>query len=314
MTAAAHTAADEDTVPVLEVGGTHVTAALVTADGHIPTSIRQELNSQAQAADILDTIAGAARHIGAPAGARWGVAVPGPFDCARGVGLFRGMGKFESLHGVDVAAGLRARIQPAPARLCFLNDADAFALGEYHDGAATGHKRALCLTLGTGVGSTFLEEGRPLTQGHNVPPEGRVHRLTVDGLPLEEVVSRQAIRDRYAQMAALPQKHAAPDVREIMAAARGGDAAACDAVGQCFGALGRALAPWLSRFGPQVIVVGGSMAASLDVFGPALLAGLSEDGRHVPSLRPAQRPDQAPLVGAAYWARATATEQQPVAP
>jgi glucokinase len=314
MTAAGHAAAHDDTVPVLEVGGTHVTAALVTADGRIPTSVRQELNSQAPAADILDTIADAARRIDAPAGAGWGVAVPGPFDCVRGVGLFRGMGKFESLHGVDVAAGLRARIRPAPARLCFLNDADAFALGEYHDGAATGHERALCLTLGTGVGSAFLVEGHPVTQGHDVPPEGRVHRLTVDGVPLEEVVSRQAIRDRYARTAALPREHAAPDVREIMAAARAGDAAACDAVEHCFGALGRALAPWLSRFGPQVIVIGGSMAASLDVLGPALSAGLSGDGRHVPPLRPARRPDQAPLVGAAYWARATATEQRPLAP
>ena len=68
-------------------------------------------------------------------------------------------------------------------------------------GAAAGRDRAVCVTLGTGVGSSFLHDGRPVTDGPTVPPEGRAHRITVDGLPLEDVVSRRAIRARHAEAA-----------------------------------------------------------------------------------------------------------------
>ncbi|MEU0135687.1 ROK family protein [Streptomyces sp. NPDC006296] len=299
-------------VPVLEIGGTHVTAALVdTATGlPVPRSVvRRPVAAGAGATELLDSFAEAARHLAAPGGARWGVALPGPFDYAAGIGRYRGIGKFESLHGVDVGTELRARL-PRPSAVSFLNDADAFAVGEYHSGAAERRARAVCLTLGTGVGSSFLQDGRPVTDGPTVPPEGRAHRITVDGLPLEEVVSRRAIRARYARSAGLDARTEGPDVGALADLARGGDPHAAAAITGCFTALGRALAPWCAAFGPDVMVVGGSMAASWDLIGPALRSGLTAAGAAGPDARttvsamglsPALRPDAA-LIGAAHWA------------
>nr|WP_202501562.1 ROK family protein [Streptomyces sp. SID5785] len=287
----------------MEIGGTHVTAALVdpTADRPVPTAVlRRPLDAHAAADDVLDVIAGAARSL--PDGHRghWGVAVPGPFDYATGVGRFTGIGKFRSLTGVDVGAGLRRRLAGRADRLRFLNDADAFALGEYRAGAAAGHDRVLCLTLGTGVGSSFLETGRPVHDDARVPTSGHVHHLTVGGRPLEDTVSRRGIRERYARLAAPDGAPGRPDVHEIAARADEGDPAAVEAFRYSFHALGQALAAWIDRFEATAVVVGGSIARSWHLVHPALTAGLAAGGA-VPVL-PAGQPAQAPLIGAAHWA------------
>ncbi|MER6692399.1 ROK family protein [Streptomyces minutiscleroticus] len=295
-------------VPVLDVGGTHVTAALVApATGRplVSSVTRRPLASHTSADGILDAIASAALEL--PAGHRpcWGVAMPGPFDYDTGIGRFTGIGKFESLSGVDVGAGLRERLAGRAERLRFLNDADAFAIGEHRAGAAAGHGRAVCLTLGTGVGSSFLHAGRPVHDGPRVPPSGHVHRLEVHGRPLEDTVSRRAVRAHYARLAALPDERVLPDVHEIAALAGEGDAAASQAFRYAFGVLGRALAPWIDRFEADAVVVGGSMAQSWNLIHPALTEGLAEAGGTDASVLPARLPDEAPLIGAAHWAQDT---------
>lgn len=90
-------------------------------------------------------------------------------------------------------AGLMERIRPTPADVRFLNDADAFGLGELRAGAASGHERAVVTTLGTGVGSAFLAAGSVIDDDPSVLPEGRLDLLAIDRRPLEEL-GRQAAR------------------------------------------------------------------------------------------------------------------------
>jgi len=277
-----------DPVPVLEIGGTHVTAALVH-DASAEIAARLPLPPNGSKAEILDGIAAAAARLDAPAGSQWGVAVPGPFDYDAGIGLFRDVGKFESLYGVDVKAELTSRL-PEPAELRFLNDADAFGIGEHVAGAAAGHRRAVCLTLGSGVGSAFLDDGVPVNDGPLVPPEGSAYRVRYQGRPLEETVSRRAIRAAYGQDA--------PDVQAIAELARGGDRHAQTVLANAFHALGLAIGPWLAKFSATVLVVGGSIAASWDLVEGPLKAGL----RSTAELRTARRAQDAPLLGAAWWA------------
>lgn len=297
--------------PVLEIGGTHVTAALVDAVSGLPLDssvVRKPLDSDGDAAGILDAIAAAAHGIAGthgPYASDWGVAIPGPFDYAAGIGRFRGIGKFEALDGVDVGGGLRERLGPAAGAFHFLNDADAFALGEYHAGAAAGYDRAVCLTLGTGVGSSFLDHGRPVHHGPGVPPDGHVHRLRVEGLPLEDVVSRRAIRLRYAALSGRSADRDLPDVREIAALAGRHDPDALHAIGYSFRALGEALAPWFRKFGATAVVVGGSISASWDLVAGELAASWTEEtfgSAGPPVLLRALRSADAPLTGAARWA------------
>ncbi|QER90396.1 ROK family protein [Streptomyces tendae] len=297
-------------IPVLDVGGTHVTAALVDPSTSVPlpaTVARRPLRSDAAADDILDAMALAASALPPGHSLSWGVAMPGPFDYATGVGRFTGMGKFESLSGVDVGAGLRKRLDGRAERLRFLNDADAFAIGEYRAGAAAGHRRVVGLTLGTGVGSSFLSAGRPVHTGPSVPPSGHLHRLTVHGRPLEDTVSRRGIRTLYATLRAAARDQPLPhlDVHDIAARARTGDAAATEAFRYAFDALGRALGPWIDRFEAAAVVIGGSMAQSWQLVHPALTTGLASTARSDVPVLPALQPAEAPLIGAAHWAQDT---------
>ena len=330
--------------PVLEIGGTHVTAALVLppapAEGAnwavLPgTTVRRDLDAHATAEGILDAIAEAAnllggtgyrhedsrgrgtRHgeawLGAHTG-EWGVALPGPFDYRKGIALYEHVGKFDSLRGVDVGAGLAERLARAPRSIVFLNDADAFGIGEYAIGVGGSSRRTTCITLGTGVGSTFLADGVPVKSGPDVPPDGSCYLLDYDGRPLEETVSRRAIRSAYAAAGAArdgglhrSRSEAQPsaDVREIAEASRAGDALAAGVLGHAFAAVGEAAGPYLRRFGAEVLIVGGSMSGSWDIVEPAIRQGLccaSPELAALPIMR-AARSEEAGLVGAAYYAR-----------
>jgi glucokinase len=299
-------------VPVLEVGGTHVTAALVDlAVGELAGEpVRAPLPALGTAEEILGGIAATAARLDCPATAQWGVAVPGPFDYEAGIGLFQDVGKFDALYGVDVRAELMRRLRPTPATLRFLNDADAFGIGESVAGAAAGHARAVCITLGTGVGSAFLDQGQPVNNGPLVPPDGSVHLLSYGGRPLEHIVSRRGIRAAYARAALDP--HVVPDVQTIAELARRGNRHACAVLEQAFRVLGAALAPWLARFEATALVVGGSIAASWDLIEGPLRAGLcAGPGTGVTGklvLRTAEHAHLAPLLGAAWWGVRTLTE------
>jgi glucokinase len=282
-------------VPVLEVGGTHVTAALVDPDGwRVAQTTRYQLDAEAEAAALIDRFFRAGNALRVPAGATWGVAMPDPFDYVTGVAQFEGVGKFSSLRGVDLGAALRDRLRGA---IAFVNDADAFLLGEWAVGAAVGTHRCAGITLGTGIGSAWLVEGMVVDPG--VPPGGRLHRMYLGGTPLEDVVSRRAIRRAYTAAGGDPDA----DVKQIADAARAGEARARRVLDAAMTALGRVVGRCVSGFRADVLVVGGSMAASWDLLAPAFRTGAIGCG--LPRIAVAADSEAAPLVGAALHASRT---------
>jgi glucokinase len=282
--------------PVLEVGGTHISAALVDpGDWTVLGSVaRRDVDSSAAAEDILATWSAAARDLPAQqlgTACVWAVAMPDPFDYVRGVGDFHGVAKYEALSGVDVRRALLDRLPSAPAQVVFCNDADAFTLGEAVSGAARDADRCLGITLGTGVGSGWVAERRIVDPGN--PPGGRIHRVQLDGAGLEETMSRRALRRAYS--AATGDESA--DVREIADRARAGERAATDVLEPRLRALGAVVGPLAVAFGADLVVVGGSMAGSWELFGPWFFERW--DG---PQVRLAASSETAGLVGAAYHA------------
>jgi glucokinase len=295
--------------PVLEVGGTHVAAALV-ALGQPPeilSAVRLPIDAQASENQLLATFAEAGRRLDAPPGCRWGVALPGPFDYARGIGRYKNVEKLYSLDGVDVGRALRERLEAK--ELAFINDANAFLVGEHALGTGKGEARIMALTLGTGVGSAFLDHGRIIETGPHVPPEGRVDLLRHEGAPLEDSFSQRAIRAAYERElrpdgGLVDARPDVPDVSDIAALARGADTVARAVLRRASQALGTCVAPWVERFGATSVVMGGSMTRSWDVFRPGFVAGLIGFSPPLSTVRviPARRLDDAPLIGAACHA------------
>ena len=267
--------------PVIDVGGTHVTAAFVdtvrwqTVDG---TRQRTPLRSDGSAAEIVATLASAIRPLGDLSASILGVSMPGPFDYDTGIGRFHDVGKFDALNGVDVGSALCTALPTPPAGIVFLNDASAFAIGEWIGGTAQGARRVVGITLGTGVGSAFLDRGHVISDGPDVPPNGYAHLLRIDGQPLEDVVSRRAIIAAYQWARSATESDTARppavDVDTIERRAADGDAIARGVIDHAIGALGAALRPWLVRFGAEILVVGGGIATAWELIEPALRDGL----------------------------------------
>ena len=289
-------------IAVLEVGGSHVTGACVdlapaTAEP-VGRTARRVLDSAGSAESILATLCEVGAQLDAPAGTRWAVAFPGPFDYEAGIGRFEGVAKFEALRDVDVRAALAAGLGAPPMDLQFVNDADAFALGVWSLG--TGEGRLICLTLGTGIGSAFVTDGVAVRDGDTVPPDAEIHLTSWQGRPLEDSVSHRAVVRAYAAATGVT----VPGVREVVERSRAGDVAAATVIRSAFEALGEAVAPWVDRFAATDLTFGGSMAGAWDVLEPAVRAGLTAglDGP-IPRLSVVVDAERTALVGAAFSAQ-----------
>ena len=269
----------------MDVGGSHVTAALVEGD-RVTARADADIDPDGTADEILGAIAGAGRELGPQT--NWTLAFPGPFDYERGVGSFEGVGKFGAIAGLDLTKDLGDRLD-APVR--FVDDADAYIMGEWSAGAARGHDRVIGVTLGTGVGAAFLVDGRPQAGGPGVPAGGNLYPELHLGRPIEDTVSTRALLASYGQEDV--------SVRELFERARAGEASALSVVTSTMEHLGRFVAPFVAGFGATVFVVGGSISQSWDLIEPALHRGLGDT--HVAIARSELLAD-APLLGAALAA------------
>lgn len=277
----------------MDIGGTHVSAALVGPEGLLPSSVRRtEVNEAWPAGPLLDAWAQTALAAAscAPSCGRVALSVPGPFEYRQGVARFDV--KMRALAGTDVTRALRQRwsgtaLEQVP--VSYLNDALAFTRGELLFGVAQGVRRLLGVTLGTGLGSGFLVDGEPLTSGPLVPPNGEVRFLPVRGGTADEHLSGPGLRAAYASLGGEPA-----EPRALADRAATGDLLARK-VFQDFGHdLGQLLRTCAEGFRPDLIVVGGQISRAWPLFAAELEA-------HLPAFRVVRSEllDDANLLGAA---------------
>jgi glucokinase len=268
----------KQTVITLDVGGTTIDRACVSIDGELIGGVRESGSPAAGTRDEivreLARVIGAARAgAGSAEVIACGIAMPAPFDYPAGVSHMAH--KFRAIRGLPLGTLLAAK---AGLPVYFLNDADAFGLGvgwrQLPD-----VKRFVALTIGTGLGSGFIEDGRAVTSGEQVPPDGEVWNLPYGGGILEDHVSARAVTNPYGTPAdgtGLPG--AGRTAREVSALAAEGDETAVAAFVAMGEALGSGLVPVLARFEPEAIVIGGKVGQSLELFAPAMRQALAEAG------------------------------------
>jgi glucokinase len=283
---------------VLDIGGSHVSAAVVNLETRSivnPSESRASVNPNASAETLLEawSVNALKSHAlaGRPSIAHLGIAMPGPFEYATGISRLEH--KFAALYGVDVGAALKSALeaQLGTISVFFGNDATLFALGEWWAGAARGHARVFGVTLGTGLGGGFVVGGLPCYSGDGLPPNGAIWNLPYQGGIAEDAVSGQAVSRAY-------QKHTGQPLSavQIAQAARQGDSAAQAAFLEIGAHLGRILKPWIISFQPGCLVVGGNLARAWKLFCQPLTAELHDQALEV---RASRLFDSANLFGAA---------------
>ncbi len=257
----------------IDFGGTSIKSAIVV-DGRIAQR-GERIDTREHIADgtLLEAIFTgiAALRSGHPDVAAVGLGLPGFVDTDRGI--VNGLANVPGWDNVPLRQMLRERIG-LPATI--ENDANAMAYAEFRHGAARGAKNAICITLGTGVGGGLILSGQ-LYRGSNFAA-GELGHASVDlhgprgvyGNPgdLEVYVGNRQIGERAARLyAAAGQPRAEENCTplDLQKLAETGDRIAIalwDAIGTEIGAA-LANAVWLIN--PDVIVVGGGVAAAGDL-------------------------------------------------
>ena len=278
----------------IDVGGSHVSAALCALDDlRLSQLTSAPLAGVSSFEGFVDLVYLLGREVASTPGRLVGasLAVPGPFDCVAGISLMEH--KLQWLYGKDLRSALAVRFGWAPRQLRFLNDAAAFLLGELNAGSARGAKRAVGLTVGTGIGCAFARDGHCVTEGAGVPPGGEIWNFPYRDGTVEDLISTRAVKADYLALTG--------NDTEVKAIA---EAALSDAEARAvFETLGRNLGEVtrdvIAPFKPEVVVVGGGIARSSELFLPIAQSLVEDLGiRIVPSTLF----DEAQLIGAAaYW-------------
>lgn len=216
-----------------------------------------------------------------------GAGFPGPFDFERGQSLMSD--RLAAIRGLPLEPLLSGAAGGIPVR--FLHESSACLLGEYHGGAAMAARSPALLLLGSGLDLAYMRSGRVC-----VSPDQRP-RLALWQQPFqmgtaEDYVSRRAIRERFAFYSGLAEP---PDVQGIALLARAGDLNAIQTFQETGDLLAQLLAPVLSGLDCDLLVLGGPIARSADLFIAPLRKGLA-----VP-VTVASHLDDAALRGAGHY-------------
>ena len=137
----------------VDVGGSHITAALVDLSSRVvlqDTWTRKSVNSHGEVAEIITSwgsaIKEAARYNDVKVG-KVGIGMPGPVDYQTGTCFIKGQDKYEALYGLNLKDLLANALDLASADIRLMNDAACFLQGEAFGGAGKDFSRVVGLTL-----------------------------------------------------------------------------------------------------------------------------------------------------------------------
>ena len=223
-----------------------------------------------------------------------GFAMPGAFNYKTGLALFEGNEKYEALYDCDVPGSLGPLLTSGDLDMRFLNDATSFAVGEAWQGAAAGKSKAISITLGTGFGSAFVHDGIPVTTGDTVPEHGCLWHLPfLEGIG-DDYFSTRWFVNRYKDLTGQTIS-GAKDVHDL---AVNGDPKAAGMFQEFGRHMASFIAPWVRKFHPEVLVMGGNISRAWDLVADPFHRQLKQEGLAL-EVRVSTLKEHAALLGSA---------------
>lgn len=295
-------------VGAVDIGGTKIAVGLVDEAGHV--LVKQEIPTDAEKGfDVameatIEALSALLRSTGGPLQGI-GVGCTGPVDPLTGVlgdlntlPLWTGRNLVEHL---SRHFGVFAAVE---------NDADAVALGEARCGAGRGKDSVVCITIGTGIGGGVMLNGQVYRGVRGNHPE-LGHQIIDPTGPLctcgqhgcwESLASGPAM-ELWMQENTAPQNEQKPlTAKEICRLAENGHELAMRAVQREGRYLAIGIANVITCFLPEVVLLGGSVMKSAQLFLPeirAMIGGCQIVPSHLCEISLVSLGDDAGLIGAA---------------
>lgn len=258
---------EKPTVLGVDIGGSHITAAIVDLYRGVlvKDSIkRNEVNSRNEKDEIFSAWHKVIRNANGGdlnENCKIGIAMPGPFDYKNGISLIKDQDKFNSLFGLNIKNELAQRLGIPATNIKFVNDAASFMYGEVNYGAAKGFTNALGVTLGTGLGSA--------TSINGVAKDAELWNSKFLAGIAEDYLSTRWFVNKYRDLTGKEVE----GVKKLAAMVKVDPFAK-----QIFNEFGRSLGHFLVDFikttGSEIVVLGGNISKSFDLFGPPLIENL----------------------------------------
>jgi glucokinase len=286
----------------IDVGGTNIFGGLVDSTGRLLATQKRPTPVALGPAGIFGAMKTMIRELMAQAGGRQvvgiGLGMPGLIDPTRTISVFSPNTGFENVPVVPEFAEFGLPVEMD-------NDVRAHTVGEMKFGAGKGYDNFILLTLGTGIGSGIVLDGKLYRGAKGVA--GEIGHMTLQpGGPLcgcgkhgcfEAIASGRNI-GRRAQEAGI-----AGTARELFQKAAAGDLRAAELVDQVAYDLGRGISIYAHLMNPQRVIVGGGVAQAGDLlFKPMRKYAEQESMKGVRGtydIVPAVFGDEAGIVGAA---------------
>ncbi len=264
----------------VDIGGSHIVCCAIDMASGQPigdTHAEEKVNNKGTRDEILKTWAMAINKtiatIDVAALAGIGFAMPGPFRYKVGVAMFEGTDKYEELYNVDIKAHLSPFLSVQNIEMRFINDASAFAVGTAWFGEAKDSKRSISITLGTGFGSALVDNDLPVVVREDAPEHGCFWPIPYKEGIADDYFSTRWFVNAYEQLTGEKVK----GVKEVAMKAEKGNQ--FDALFIEFGEnMADFMIPWLKKFKPEILVIGGNVSRAFDLFYPSFKEKLEENG------------------------------------
>jgi glucokinase len=169
------------------------------------------------------------------------------------------------------------------APFCMDNDARAAALGEWQYGAGRGHENMVMVTIGTGIGTGVVLDGKPLYGKHFqagslgghfvVDYRGRQcscgNRGCVEALSSSSFLA-EMIRDDETLSGECRKQADMYDFSRLFALWRDGNTDAVAICNRCMDVWAAGIVNYIHAYDPEIVILGGGVMQSGDVILPGL--------------------------------------------
>lgn len=258
----------------VDVGGTNCKAAVVGEDGGISLRRRWPTEVPSGRSRVVERLSNEIKRLASSASKRGmkvlgaGIGMPGAMRLPEGV-----IHKSPNFPGWE-EFGIRESLERTTAmRVVVENDANAAALGEHWLGAGKGCENFIMLTIGTGLGSGFIVDGRILHGADGMGGEAGHIVVEAEGRPcncggrgcletrcsavgIERMARESAGRGESAALTVLCRR-VSFGVKEVHLLHLKGDRAATRILRTAGEFLGVALASLVNVFNPEKVAIGG---------------------------------------------------------
>ena len=264
----------------VDVGGTSIKFGLFEPDGNLLQKWEVPTRTENKGDFIIDDISNEILKKLTELGAKSesvigiGIGVPGPVDddgIVQGC-VNLGWGKKDVALELGIRTGMKIRVG---------NDANVAALGEAWQGAASGTKNSIMVTLGTGVGGGIILNEKILAGSHGAG--GEIGHMKVND---EEILAcncgGHGCLEQYVSATGIVRmaNGAFQTAKDVFDAAKDGDETAKNLVAKAGDLLGKSIANICCVCDPETIVIGGGVSKAGEILRQAVETGFQKYAFH----------------------------------